>query len=1372
MGYPEKGIVSLRISPRKCMRAAEEYYGGLLGEYYRKLGKARWLGKGCSELQLEGDVRPDEFTDLLRNINPQTGQRLTTYTRQGRIVGWDMNFHCPKSVSVQALVTGDRRLIDSFSESVEFTLNHMEAHIEARVRLGTASTDRRTGNMICARFPDFISRPEEGKSDPLLHAHNFIVNATKDDTAGKWKAVKIRAVVEQAPVWQALFHVDLARRVRDLGYRLAWDGPRWEIDGIDSDVIRLFSRRSAKIDDAVNERELWSDREKAELGGRLRHVKQPNATWEWVTALWRSTLGDKRLESLTGVMRKSYERADGPPVPIHFSARIALALAAENLAERMAVWTTRELVAEALLAGRGDVNIESIQAELATPVNITGLLHTRDERQVLFTTPRILQDIDSCIGLTTAGKGRFNILGRLPTNLEGLSAEQRRAADVLLGSTDRISVVRVSGTAARAVLDVSRPVLMETAPMMVVGVRPQTVRLLKTHKIENAALVDTILETQSCIPKGTRLWVHDAVFLSARAMQDLFTAANKRDWRIVLVQGDSYRSSVNIGNALRFVTERAKLNFSPPAVVIDAADLNAPVLTAPSQPASDAQGKCTELAAAVAEPAQLEFRKHAAKKFLALARAGAPCAALAPNDALAASWTDVIRSEALSCGRLKAGTQRSIDIISAPPSSVPGDTSHPTQIRAGALGGVHHESAVVRPLEIAIGDQLRVTRTAKVEGEIFIEGETLTACEWLPSGDLRVGKHRILPRGFRHLAYGWVETPTTFDYLRVKDAVLLFEGPGDRQLFDDLKKSVRCTVKRTWSFSDTDGLFLPRSRPISIQPLDRFIPVVAPVVFPSPTIGIPGLAGRLFSPETPGVPREITLSGQYVWLFFPDEISMDRSLPNSLRSAAPATVGLEQESFEGMESETAVRLPDVKSANSLPITPVKQPPASSEIDVSAAQVPPKVDMSLVGQDLWSRVAAPMESKPPTAEDRTPAALPDVDTLLDTVDRSTAMLQAPKSPLPYSKSPMQARSNVVIPQTSESNEDSAIAEPTSSANPKPHLDSGDAANLPELYEVWPGGRSPEAKPVVCSLAQIEELARAGAVEFGTFMQEPGRHPRPAIYFVPVRALLRSIKAEQPIEPLYHVIWPDGERWGPYQAESLRASAAQLKLQPDSLLAVSRTGPGVRACELPELRTLWPETSRPAPSVLTTPEDAPPMPARPYLVWPGQRSRNEEPVRCSLEELADLTRAGAVTSHTVIHATHVDTSDRAMGLEQIHAILKQVADGRAPKKHTYFVMLNGECMGPLEAERLKPFAADNRITRETQVSLSRVGPRLRVCEFPELAIVVGDVQRAKQEAMPPESDPKINSTGAARGGSDAGLSQAAPARPFPMKPETPS
>ena len=133
-----------------------------------------WFGKGAEALGLEGPVDADTFKDVLTGEVPdETGRRLGRKDRKGNVhhrPGRDVTFSAPKSVSLAALIGGDRRVVAAHDRAVTRTLAWIEANV-VETRMKDPETGRmvRTDGqaMVAATFHYDTSR----NLDPQLHTH-------------------------------------------------------------------------------------------------------------------------------------------------------------------------------------------------------------------------------------------------------------------------------------------------------------------------------------------------------------------------------------------------------------------------------------------------------------------------------------------------------------------------------------------------------------------------------------------------------------------------------------------------------------------------------------------------------------------------------------------------------------------------------------------------------------------------------------------------------------------------------------------------------------------------------------------------------------------------------------------------------------------------------------------------------------------------------------------------------------------------------------------------------------------------------------------------------------------------------------------------
>lgn len=284
----------LRVVAHKSAAAARKYYSeGLHREdYYSEKQEivGQWHGKAAQLMGLSGDVTPEAFAALVENRHPETGKRLTARTDVNRRVGYDLNFHAPKSLSVLHALTGDESIVAAFRSAVAETMADIEQQTATRVRQKGAQRERVTGNFAWAEFVHFTARPVGAIPDPHLHVHCFAFNATHDFVEGKWKAASWADIKKDASYSEAAFHSRLTDKLAALGYGIERTPKGWEISGIPQSVVDKFSRRTAEIEKLAKARGISDAKGKDALGAASREGKRHGLTYSDLLATWGERL--------------------------------------------------------------------------------------------------------------------------------------------------------------------------------------------------------------------------------------------------------------------------------------------------------------------------------------------------------------------------------------------------------------------------------------------------------------------------------------------------------------------------------------------------------------------------------------------------------------------------------------------------------------------------------------------------------------------------------------------------------------------------------------------------------------------------------------------------------------------------------------------------------------------------------------------------------------------------------------------------------------------------------------------------------------------------------------------------------------------------
>ena len=210
-----------------------------------------WHGRAAAVLRLRGHVRPQRFEEVLAGYVPHTRLRLGRM-RDGEHQhrpGLDITLSAPKSVSLEALVFGERRVVRAHDEAVRETLDWIEAEL-LQTRGYEPSTGRRprvrAEGMVAAGFRHLTSRNQ----DPQLHTHSVLANMTRN-ADGEWRSLETTKLRRSEKLIGAYYRNALAKRLQALGYAisptLVGRMPGFEIAGYDRALLDAFSGRRREI---------------------------------------------------------------------------------------------------------------------------------------------------------------------------------------------------------------------------------------------------------------------------------------------------------------------------------------------------------------------------------------------------------------------------------------------------------------------------------------------------------------------------------------------------------------------------------------------------------------------------------------------------------------------------------------------------------------------------------------------------------------------------------------------------------------------------------------------------------------------------------------------------------------------------------------------------------------------------------------------------------------------------------------------------------------------------------------------------------------------------------------------------------------------
>jgi conjugative relaxase-like TrwC/TraI family protein len=209
-----------------------------------------WSGGGSVGLGLRGTVESQAFAEVLAGRDPVSGRSLRVRRGPDSVAAYDLTFAAPKSVSILHLLA-PREI------ATEVGAGHQEAVNDATDYLGRAAVGvRRARGGTVSFLPStgavsghFVHRTSR-TLDPHLHTHVVVANVAQG-VDGSWSAVDSRRVYAHAHAARGVYH---ARLRLELSERIGatWDlraSGLGDVTGVDGNLRRLFSQRSAAVDE-------------------------------------------------------------------------------------------------------------------------------------------------------------------------------------------------------------------------------------------------------------------------------------------------------------------------------------------------------------------------------------------------------------------------------------------------------------------------------------------------------------------------------------------------------------------------------------------------------------------------------------------------------------------------------------------------------------------------------------------------------------------------------------------------------------------------------------------------------------------------------------------------------------------------------------------------------------------------------------------------------------------------------------------------------------------------------------------------------------------------------------------------------------------
>ncbi|MFL9954206.1 MobF family relaxase [Paraburkholderia nemoris] len=208
-----------------------------------------WAGKAPALLGLGPVAEAQHVERLARGFHPITGEPLLRGAGNNHVMGVDLTFSPPKDVSAifAGAEPGTRdALVECLQESARAALSYAESAMLTRHGRGGA-TKQVAEATATACYTHFANRNLE----PQLHLHSFALNIGKRANSDEWSALEHRPLFDRKMAAGALFRVELAARLREMGFAIEPDGPYFKVQGITDAQRDALSTRSKEIAERV-----------------------------------------------------------------------------------------------------------------------------------------------------------------------------------------------------------------------------------------------------------------------------------------------------------------------------------------------------------------------------------------------------------------------------------------------------------------------------------------------------------------------------------------------------------------------------------------------------------------------------------------------------------------------------------------------------------------------------------------------------------------------------------------------------------------------------------------------------------------------------------------------------------------------------------------------------------------------------------------------------------------------------------------------------------------------------------------------------------------------------------------------------------------
>lgn len=575
------------VGVTKIQRGNASYWLAAVAEggedYYNKPGEApgEWIGSLAAELGLSGEVDAAGYSAILEAVDPTSGHRLLrrpetryrarpdgTEKRVEPVLGYDVRFSCPKSVSLVYALGGEEtraRVLAIVNDAVRQGLAHLEreACVVQREKGGTRIEEGR--GFVGMAFRHRMSRA----GDPALHVHVVLSNLTRAVEDGKW--LSLASPEGRNPLWThgksagVVFQAAVrAGFIREFGWEFeSVTNGYADLKGFVRDVIDALSTRSKEIATWLKHHGLQSAQAAQVAAYRTRAnkdygVDEDDRRAEWISTAEPFDITPDSVEQMaaSGESREPHAIGDDDIAAAlssleetfsHFDRRALLWALCDQLPEG-ADGLSLDAAVDRVLAGDQVVCVHESSGPLALPHYTTPRLASLEESFL----DGALRGADAGAGLARSADVKAALAAR-----SYLGDDQRELiVRLTTGGEQVVAVAARPGTGKTTALEGCREA-WEAVGLEVRGCATANTASgeLKDAGIENSTSIHSLLNraeelrAQGIMPlaRGTVIVVDEASTTSTPHLEELRLLAVECGGKLVVIGDDRQIGAVGPG---------------------------------------------------------------------------------------------------------------------------------------------------------------------------------------------------------------------------------------------------------------------------------------------------------------------------------------------------------------------------------------------------------------------------------------------------------------------------------------------------------------------------------------------------------------------------------------------------------------------------------------------------------------------------------------------------------------------------------------------------------------------------------------------------------------------------------------------------------